>query len=521
MSNTRIAESGQPLRQERWCSSEEIEQGLLANIVARRCSVLDTPKERELIWALQHFSHQPGGLRRVASDLVAMFPGRLGTKSMQRFGMKPGRVYNVNQIKLIRKELGPDEPSLPLRGDVAFDFSEFAGSRDTADDRPTSYRLEDFWNGEKITTETLPGFLEELCLNPALPVADCHPWFFQDLIASLWEYLDSRAGSLHRTAVVTEIGTIIYDSLDYVAQSKCLVLIEGAARTGKTFAAKQYVAERPGRARYVQVPSTNDDIGFFRAIAKALGVSCGRSWKAVQLRQRIEDVLQTGDLILVMDEAHFCFPVSDCRHSLPGRVNWVLTALVNQGVGVAFFSTPQFTASQEAVKKRTHWASEQLIGRITHYERLPEILPKKDLAKVARSLLPEGDSDSIQALAKYANTSAKYLAGIESAVRRARYLAQKDGREKVTASDIQCAIRQGVIPSDTALAQALAEAQAKGRGKRFKGALTAPQSPISATEESDAPAASEPICSDRNKRGILDIRSLLRAPQAEPEPVTT
>jgi hypothetical protein len=121
----------------------------------------------------------------------------------------------------------------------------------------------------------------------------------------------------------------------------------------------------------------------------------------------------------------------------------------------------------------------------------------------------------------YAQGSEKYLAGIDLVVCRARFLAARAHRKEATRSDIKQAIQQAVIPSDAALAQALAEPQAKGRGRRFNRPLTAPQSPISATEESDAPAVSEPIFSDRNGPGVLDIRSLLRAPQAEPEPVTT
>jgi hypothetical protein len=213
------------------------------------------------------------------------------------------------------------------------------------------------------------------------------------------------------------------------------------------------------------VPSTNDDVGFFRAIAKALGVSCGRSWKAVQLRQRIEDTLETGDLIIVMDEAHYLWPVSDCRHALPGRINWVMTALVNQGVPVALVTTPQFIATQKAVEKRTHWTSEQFIGRIGHYLPLPKSLGEEDLAKVAKTLLPAGDAKSIEILVRYAQSSAKYLAGIETAVRRARYLAKKENRERVERADIKRAIQEAVIPSDSALANALAE-PLKGARKR-------------------------------------------------------
>jgi hypothetical protein len=162
-------------------------------------------------------------------------------------------------------------------------------------------------------------------------------------------------------------------------------------------------------------------------------------------------------LILVMDEAHYLWPISDCRHALPGRINWVMTALVNQGVPVALVTTPQFIATQKAVEKRTHWTSEQFVGRIGHYLPLPKSLGEEDLAKVAKALLPAGDAKSIEILVRYAQSSAKYLAGIETAVRRARYLAKKENRERVERADIKRAIQEAVIPSDSALANALAE----------------------------------------------------------------
>jgi histone H3/H4 len=197
-----------------------------------------------------------------------------------------------------------------------------------------------------------------------------------------------------------------------------------------------------------------------------------------------------------------------------------MTALVNAGVPVVLVTTPQFLKNQKAMEARTCWTSEQFTGRIGHYEKLPDSLSEADLANVARSVLPEGDAKSIELLVEYAQSSAKYLAGIDAVVCRSRFLAARAHRKEVTRADVKQAIQQAVIPSDSALAQALAEPQAKGRGKRFNGPLTAPQGPISAPEESDAPTISKPILADRNERGVLDIRSLLRAPQAEPEPVT-
>lgn len=62
MSNTRKAEPGTPIRQERYASSPEIERGLPAKLVAMRCGVLDRAEDRQLIWFLQSLSYKRGGL---------------------------------------------------------------------------------------------------------------------------------------------------------------------------------------------------------------------------------------------------------------------------------------------------------------------------------------------------------------------------------------------------------------------------------------------------------------------------
>ena len=66
---------------------------------------------------IRPLSQEEGGLHKAAEDLAAMFPERFGTKSMQRFGMKPGQVYSAQQVKLIRREIGRGGPELPLYGD--------------------------------------------------------------------------------------------------------------------------------------------------------------------------------------------------------------------------------------------------------------------------------------------------------------------------------------------------------------------------------------------------------------------
>ena len=170
--------------------------------------------------------------------------------------------------------------------------------------------------------------------------------------------------------------------------------------------------------------------------------------------------------MLVLDEAHYLWPQSYYRHATPGRINWLMTALVNHGVPVALVTTPQFFRSQKEIENFTHWTSEQFTGRIGHYEKLPALLSLDDLLLVAKTMLPEGDARSIESLADYAQGSKKYLGAIEAAVPRARYNAHRAGRDKVVYADVKQAILESVIPSDNALKAALAPVE-KSRRKQF------------------------------------------------------
>jgi len=67
MISTRHAQVGSPLRQERFASS--IKQGLLANLVAKRCATIDRLESKAAVWFAQWRSWQPGGLVRLLREM--------------------------------------------------------------------------------------------------------------------------------------------------------------------------------------------------------------------------------------------------------------------------------------------------------------------------------------------------------------------------------------------------------------------------------------------------------------------
>jgi len=526
MSSTRHAPEGEPLRQERYMSSAVFVRGLMGNVVARRCELLDSAAERELVWFLQLLSHRDGGISGLAAELRKRWPERVATQAMQRLGLKWGQVCSADQVRQVRREIprnGRDD-HYRLRGEstrgslnARVDYQHSGYDPDglirralaIEDAMPDSYPADDFFERCGEAAEHLPGYLEELCLNPEQGLRS--PWFFPSLVETLREHQAAWIAERSAGAVTTEIGRQVNEALDYALVTGRMVLIDGMARTGKTTATRTWCEQHPGRARYVQVPSSNDESGFFRALAKSLGVSVNLNSKAVELRDRVEDTLQRSRLMVVLDEAHYLMPQGTLRDAMPTRINWLMTALVNHGVPVALVTTPQFIRSQKRVEQKSCWTSEQFTGRIGHYARLPDTLDEQDLAAVARVQLPEGDAKSLALLVAYARSSAKYLAGIDSVVTRARYLAERAGRSKVTRADVAAAIQEGVIPSDNALSAALADVPRAKAGTRRMAHATPAQAPAGVGVESRWAA-------DRAAAGALQLPG--RLPASDPqEPV--
>ena len=491
MSSTRSNPDG-PYRQERYASSPEFQRGLAAHLVAKKCELLDHPQDRALLYFIQRLSHDEGGLPKLIKDLLALYPERFGTHSMLEFKLKPDQWCDATQARRIRGGILKDATEelagrfFPVKGDkqrhAPLLISEsdpcFAdlGEHEQADMRralareaqrqaalPDGYPARAFFERcWKAAGEHLAKDLSDFCLDPEWTLSEPRPWYCADLVSILRDYQARRLARLQAGFVTTEIARRIDETLEYTLQERCMTLVYGMHRLGKSTAARHWCDCHSGQARFVEVPPGNDDISFFRAIAQALGISAGTGFKAVQLRERIEATLSTGHLALVMDEGHRLWPDRNLRDAVPFRVSWVM-AMVNAGVPISLITTPQFFNSQKQLEKRSGWNADQLVGRIAHVENLPETLGDADLEAVAKAFVPSGDADVVETLVLYAKSAAKYLKGIEDVVKRASFLARKGNRDNITLRDIKQAIEGSINPSDSALASALSDPPAKGR----------------------------------------------------------
>lgn len=475
MSSTRKSRDNFAYHQNRYASSPEFGRGLLGNLVAKRCDLIESRADRELVWFIQCLSHREGGVAGLAEKLLEKNANKIQTEEMAQMKLKAGKICAAEQVKKIREGL-PEcwQQNFLLKGE-AWDYQDHlvrVARKSAAWDEngdleldqstrlPASYEANRFFELCRHEAESsLEKELSEICLNPASSLSD-GPWYFPGLISALREYQSDYAKN-KTAAFTTALGNKVCDVLDYTSFSRGLTLMEGKERTGKSFAARTWCEQRPGIARFVEVPSGNDDSGFFRALARGLGLGNFLQYKACEIRDRVESVLLAGDLLLVLDEAQKLWPQRNLRYGFPGRIVWVM-AMANAGVPIAMVSTPQFIQAQRAMEK-TGWNSAQLTGRIKHYESLPVDLSQADLIGVAKSVLPEADSEVLRALAIYARSSARYLSAIDSISTRARYLATKEKRDMATTADIKKAMQESVIPADTKLQLALERGKKENR----------------------------------------------------------
>ena len=339
MSSTRKAKDNSVFHQSRYASSPEFERGLIANLVAKRCALLDAKADRELIWFIQFLSHQDGGLTGIAKDLLAKFPDRLQTPAMAQIGMKPGRICNADQVKKIREEMPSSFDSrFHLSGEVDFLYEISRPSfrdkgaalpksrlEEKAASYPCSYPAQEFITVcHEEAANDLETYLRELCLDPALDLSS-GPWYFPGLPSSLREYKAQFIQDKSAGIVTTALGEKVGEVLDYTAYSRGLTLMQGEARLGKSYAARVWCEQHPGLARFVEVSPGNDEASFFRDLARGLGLGNFLNYKVVQIRERVEAILRTGDILLVLDEAQRLWPQRNLREGFPGRIVWVMT----------------------------------------------------------------------------------------------------------------------------------------------------------------------------------------------------
>lgn len=415
---TRRALDSKERPQERFLSDPAFvkRRGILANAVAAKSRLYRSQSDRSLLFFLQALSMRHGGIDGVAHDILTAFPARL-------------RVDSV--------------PSSPLE-----DYAQYLADNGTRRHLVVTNAVKAF--GE---------FLERLCIDPTLDVSmirraksSSGVAYFDDPIGAIEEFRERRTSEHIRSTAITSIGRKIEGLLDYAESTSQMVIIVGASGSGKTFAAESWCYRRCGDALFITLSGITHRTGLFQKISAVAGLAqCQQA--SSKLQARIETYLAQTRRMLVIDEAHFLWPQHQRSHSAPELIDWINTALVNNGVPVGLIATPQFAKLKTRCERQVGWNSDQLLHRTARFEVLPDRPSKEDLISVARNLLScrwsdeadewifdscvRADSTTVKLVGLYGAANLLPLGSIHSIVRDSQWRARLAGRNRISLIDIK------------------------------------------------------------------------------------
>lgn len=461
MSSTRQARDGGDFHQERFCSHPEIiGNGINGLAAAKRIALVGDPTIRELLWFIQFRSISENGVEKLCEDLLSRFPNNIGSFALYQF-RKSGRSQpNRAQMDAFLREDEFNELSL-----AALFCSDNAPADRVAD--PTESASEVL---KRKTTEAnahvrtaVSNKLLQCCLDPHQNLKKDTD-YFQDLAVALSSLRSQSIQRAQSRLADTEVSRQIIDTLDFFYATRRMVLIEGVAGIGRSATARAWCDSHPGLVRYVEVPSSSDDRSFYSAIARALGVANGASYKAQQIRDRVEEMLLTSGIALVFDESQYLWGQFIRPRRTPDRILWIKT-LYDAGTPIALVAHTDFSKWQKHYVEKTLWTDEQFERRLNRRVNLPAVHSTEDMLKIARAHMPDGEPRSWKLLSAYAlGTEKKQASGIVEALESAQYHARQEGRSSAEFPDIEWALTHvhGFLEAATSQdVQALSKSSAK------------------------------------------------------------
>ena len=507
--------------QARYMASNEYAElhGINGVVVSALTAVLLDLQKRELLWFLQGCSLADGGLRRVARELVEMFPERLGTPAMHKAGIKPEKIYDAELVGGVEMEL---------------DFSNACFSCEVATQKTGAQLLKKCRDAALIRREksvvnskysqrrdipSLEDFIISLCINPRIQftapgeaadfseieseqIIEEHPEisendfksanlvYFRDIIGALFEYKSRHEAKAREKFQLTAIGKKIWETLDYALASRRIVVLNGLEGRGKTEALKAWCALHLGTARFVSMKGITSRTTAFREIAKVLGIASSYTRSAPEMQARIEDVLVRSKLVLCIDEAHFLFGQSRRVQSPPELVDWIYSALSNKRVGVALCTTPQFMVCMTRAADQVEWNYRQFRRR-AKWIKLAAANTEADIKAVAKKVFKNADVQMVALIAGYALLSKRDLSAVGDVADEVRAMLGTDDLSQATARHVHRAIHEQLLPSDQTFLEGMAAARSQVKKPVRKAApAVLPPEPEEAAEE--APEATRP-----------------------------
>lgn len=488
MSSTRRVQPGARRAQNGWASALEFEElrGLNGSAVAFKAALLDDPKKRQLLYFLQALSLREGGIKRIACELLEMFPERIGTPTMIKIGCRPGKRLTQGERDEIAKELHERDD------DSSWDLLHRADDPERDYCQSTAAHFCEAC--QSLSQDNLDRFIERLCCDPKLAVTgDQHEKllygqiahialedagrseddagtfetaglnYFQDVLGALFEFKRRHEQQVRERFVETSIGRVVFEALDYALETGRSALVEGDSGIGKTTAIKAWCELHLGECRHIQLKGITHRTGFFREVARAFGIARGGGFSSSKIQIRVEQFLQRTKMMLIFDEGQYLLPSGNRVSTPPELINWLNTACYNEGVPFVISATSEFTDRRAIVEKNTTWQSEQLRRRIRRFFQLPSVPTKEDLRRVACRLLPDVTREAIDYVVGYSLVSKGFFQAIANAIEDARLIATRAGRTEIKFSDLKAAIQDWRSPSDAALQRVFEDKPASRR----------------------------------------------------------
>jgi hypothetical protein len=425
----------------------------------------DQPRLVELMWFLQSRSMMPGGLGKFSIDLIEQHANRIGPASLLKTNparLTPAQCLEIwNEIPFgNREDIVPEKAyriaSLHQCSDDLFTVFPEEEKKHQAAVRKLS-RQQFSQAAARAARAHLCQYLASLCTDIQRPgvirdVVAAHafnrpPWFFEDIIPTLFAAMDAHAKTASQNIAMTEVALKVFDGLDYAWSEKSLSQITGDSRFGKTEAVKTWCEMYPGRARLVSTPFSNVAADLYRSVADAIGIEHDYKTNPRKLRELVEFTVKHSGLMFVFDESHFLFPTSFSQNTVPMRLNWLRTQMVDRKVPVALVSTPQaYNHALAKFTKATSYNITQWSGRIVRQVRLPAELAFSDLLAIAKLKCPELHRDLQELIAAKALQSENYIMSVEAIGKLARHIAHRDGHRSIRLEDVTLAAAE-VIPT--------------------------------------------------------------------------
>jgi hypothetical protein len=467
--STRHEISSGPLSQERYMSSTEFAElrGVSGVAVSARAAVLLPAAKRNLVWFIQGLSLAEGGLKRVARELVEMFPARISKEDRPlalRHSERYMQISGLRYHESYHRTQNIEQFLVDLCINPRIHFSAPGDEVDISD----------------IESDRA---IEE---NPELSQGDFKTArldYFRDIIGALFEFQAWHEAKAMENFQLTAIGKKISETLNFALASRGMVLLDGLEGRGKTEAVKAWCAWHLGQARFVSLKGITSKTTAFREIAKALGIASSYTRTATEMQARIEDVLQRSRLMLVMDEAHFVFNQSRRMYSRPELVDWIDTAICNRGVPIALVTTPQFIVCMTRAADQVEWNYRQFRRRVKRWVKLPATNTEEDIKAVARSVFKKADAKTIAKIVGYALLSKRDLSAVGDVASEVRAMLGTDDLIGVTADHVHRAIYDFLLPSDQTFLEGMEAARQTGRKSFHK-----PRRVLSPMPEVEPPA---------------------------------